>query len=123
LLWLGLGLAVLGVVAFAVQISLKRLIVPWYMPIMGLLGVALVAFSLWKKRTVWRTIGLIAVVLLAGSELALLFASRLPTYAGPISLGRPLPGFEAKRADGVPFTQNDLIGDMHHVLVFFRGRW
>ena len=54
LLLLGLGLAVLGVVAYVVQISLQRLMIPWYMPILGLLGVVLVALSLSEKRTVWR---------------------------------------------------------------------
>jgi hypothetical protein len=123
LLLSGLGLAVLGVAAYAVQLSLQRLMLPWYMPAMALLGLALVAMSLWKRRTVSRVLALLVVVLLAGAELAFLNAMRLPPYTGPIALGRPFPAFEARRADGTPFTQNDLAGDQHHVLVFFRGRW
>jgi hypothetical protein len=119
----GLGLAVLGVAAYAIQLSLQRLMLPWYTPAAALLGVALVVASLWKRRTVWRVLALVVVVLLAGFELMALNAMRLPPYAGPIAVGRPFPAFEARRADGTPFTQNDLIGDQHQALVFFRGRW
>src|SRR5262245_12342318 len=122
-LLLGLGFAVLGVVAYVVQISLERLTFPWYMPALALLGVVLVVTSLWQRRTLGRVLALVAVVLLAGAELAALYAMRLPPYVGPIAVGRPFPAFETKRADGTPFTQDDLTGDRHHVLVFFRGRW
>jgi hypothetical protein len=123
LLLLGLGLAVLGVVVYALQISLQRLMAPWYMPILASLGVVLVAMSLLERRTVWRVVALLAVVLLAGAECAFLYAVRLPPYTGPIAVGRPFPAFETRRADGTPFTQRDLIGDRSTVLVFFRGRW
>ena len=119
----GLGLAVLGVAAYAIQLSLQRLMLPWYMPAAALLGVALVVASLWERRTVWRVLALVVVVLLASFELMALNAMRLPPYTGPIAVGRSFPAFEARRADGTPFTQNDLIGDQHHALVFFRGRW
>jgi FtsH-binding integral membrane protein len=123
LLLLGLGLAVLGVVAYVVQISLQRLMAPWYMPILALLGVVLVVMSLLERRTVWRLFALLAVVLLAGAELAFLYALRLPQYTGPIAEGRPFPAFETRRADGTTITQRDLAGDRNNVLVFFRGRW
>jgi hypothetical protein len=119
----GLGLAVLGLVAYAVQLSLGRLLFPWYMPALALVGVALVVVSLWQRRTVWRVLALLLVVLLSAAEVAALGALRLPRYAGPIAVGRPFPTFEARRADGEPFTQRDLAGDRHTVLVFFRGRW
>ena len=120
---MGLGLAVLGVAVFAVQLYLGRLMLPWYMPAAALLGVALVAASLRKRRTVWRWLALVVVALLASFEVLALNGMRLPPYAGPIAVGRPFPAFEAKRADGTPFTQNDLIGDRQQALVFFRGRW
>jgi hypothetical protein len=119
----GLGLAVLGVAAYAIQLSLQRLMLPWYMPAAALLGAALVVASLWRRRTVWRVLALVVVVLLASFELMALNAMRLPPYTGPIAVGRSFPAFEARRPDGTPFTQNDLIGDQHHALVFFRGRW
>jgi hypothetical protein len=123
LLLLGLGLAVLGVVAYVVQISLERLIIPWYMPALASLGVVLVVVSLLERRTVWRVLALLAVMLLTGAELAFLYAVRLPPYTGPIAVGEPFPAFEVSRADGMPFTQNDLAGDQNNVFVFFRGRW
>ena len=123
LMLLGLGLAVLGVVAYVVLFSFQHLTMPWYMPVMASLGVVLVAMSLWEKRTVWRGLALLAVVLLAGVELLFLYAVRLPPYTGPIAVGRPFPAFESKLSDGRPFTQHDLVGDRSSVLVFFRGRW
>jgi hypothetical protein len=123
LLLAGLGTAFLGVAAYALQLSLRRLALPWYMPAAGLLGVGLVVASLFKRRTLWRAAALLAVVLLSGAELAALNATRLPPYEGPIAVGRPFPVFGARRADGSPFTQNDLVGDRDHALVFFRGRW
>src|SRR5919112_152763 len=81
-LLLGLGLAVVGVVAYLVQLKLQRLTFPWYMPALALLGVVLVIASLWEKRTVWRVLALVAVVLLAGFELTALNAMRLPPYTG-----------------------------------------
>src|SRR5579863_2608221 len=86
---LGLGLAFLGVLAYVVQLSLQRLIFPWYMPALALLGIVLVVMSLWQRRTVWRVLALVTVVLLAGAELAALHAMRLPPYMGPIAVGRP----------------------------------
>jgi hypothetical protein len=119
----GLGLAVLGVVAFVAQTALGRLMVPWYMPALASLGVCLVIISLVKCRTIWRVLALAAVMLLAGAEWAILYAMRLPPYTGPITVGRQFPAFETTRADGTPFAQGNLAGDQNNVLVFFRGRW
>lgn len=119
----GLGVAVLAVAAYAIQLSLGRLMLPWYMPAAALLGIALVGASVWMQRTVWRVLALVVVVLLAGLEFTALSALRLPAYAGPITVGHPFPAFGARRADGTAFTQSDLIGDKDRVLVFFRGRW
>jgi hypothetical protein len=119
----GLAVPVLGIAAYVIQLSLERLKVPWYMPAAALLGVALMIASLWKRRTLWRVLALVVVVLLAGFELMVLNEMRLPPYVGPLAEGHPFPAFEARRADGTPFTRNDLIGDRHQALVFFRGRW
>ena len=103
--------------------SLQRLMAPWYMPALAILGVILVAMSLVARRTIWRVLALVAVVLVAGLEVAFLYAVRLPSYTGPIAVGRPFPAFETTRADGSPFAERDLAGDRKNVLVFFRGRW
>jgi hypothetical protein len=119
----GLGLAVLGVAVYAIQLSMKRLMLPWYMPAAALIGLVLVLASLWKRRTVWRVLALVVVSLLAGLEVMALNVLWLPPYTGPIAEGRPFPAFKARRADSTPFTQNDLVGDQDQALVFFRGRW
>ncbi len=120
---LGLGLAVLGVLVYVVQVSFQRLMIPWYMPVLGLIGAFLGVLSLSEKRTVGRVFALLAVVLLTGAEFAFLYAVRLPPYTGPIAKGRPFPAFNTTLADGRQFTQRDLISDQSSVLVFFRGRW
>jgi hypothetical protein len=119
----GLALGVLGVVAYAVQMSLQKLMAPWYMPILALLGVIVVAISVVERRTLVRMVALLAVGFLATAELGFLYAVRLPAYSGPLAVGRPFPAFEATRADGRPFTQRDLLGDQNSAIVFFRGRW
>jgi hypothetical protein len=120
---IGLGLAVLGVLGYAVQLWLGRLMTPWYMPILATLGVVLVVMSLLSTRTVWRGFVLLALTLLAGAEWGFLYALRLPRYTGPVTVGQPFPAFKTSRADGTPFTQRDLAGDQNSALVFFRGRW
>jgi hypothetical protein len=122
-LLLGIALAVLGVFASLVQTSLGRLTVPWYMPVLGLLGAILIVISLFERRTIWRALSLLAVLLLLSAELAMLYVLRLPPYAGPITVGRAFPAFETMRADGTPFAQSNLAGERNNVLVFFRGRW
>jgi hypothetical protein len=122
-LMLGLGLAVLGVIGYIVQIKMSRLMTPWYMPCLATLGVGLLVASLWQARTLWRVLALLLVVLLAGAEWTFLLAMRLPEYTGPVAEGQPFPAFATARADGAPFTQRDLEGEQNNVLVFFRGRW
>jgi hypothetical protein len=121
---LGLGLAALGVIGYVVQLSLQRLITPWYMPAAATLGVVCLVLSLWQRRTVWRILGLVLVLLLAGAEWTFLLAARLPPYSGPVAAGEPFPAFATTQFDGTPFTDRDLKGgDQDSVLVFFRGRW
>jgi hypothetical protein len=120
---LGLGLAVLGVLGYAIQLWLGRLMMPWYMPILATLGVVLLVTALLWKRTVWRWFVLLALTLLAVGEWGFLYALRLPPYTGPVAVGQPFPAFKTSRADGTPFTQRDLAGDQNSALVFFRGRW
>jgi hypothetical protein len=124
-LWLalGLGLPVLGIAAYAVQLSVHRLSSPLYVPCAATVGAVFVALSLWRARTVWRVLALVLLVLLAGAEWASLAALRLPAYTGPVTAGQPFPAFATIRADGTPFTQSDLQSDQDTVMVFFRGRW
>lgn len=122
-LLLGIAVAVLGAIAYVVQIKAQRLTAPWYVPIAATIGLLLVVVSLWRGRTVWRAIALVLLVLFAGAAWAFLLLSRLPPYTGPVAVERPFPAFATERADGTPFTQQDLKGEQTTVMVFFRGRW
>ncbi len=119
----GFTLGFLGVAGYAVQLALHRLSTPWYLPISATLGVLLLVVALWQARTVWRVLALVVMLLLASAEWLVLLNARLPAYAGPVEKEQPFPAFTTIRADGTPFTQRDLVGEQHSVLVFFRGRW
>lgn len=123
LLLLGLALAPLGIGAFVLQMGLARLVTPWYVPVLAFVGAGLVAASIWRRRTAWRMLALVALLGLGGLEVLALNAMRLPAYQGPIVVGQPFPAFEARLADGSPLTQADLAGASHTAMVFFRGRW
>ena len=112
-------------VVYVVQIAPWALMFRGTCPALALLGASSsLACRCWQRRTLWRVLALVTVVLLAGAELAALQAMRLPPYTGPIAVGHPFPAFEAKQADGTPFGQNNLTGDQHHVAgLLFRGRW
>lgn len=120
---LGLGLATLGVIGYVVQLSMQRLMAPWYLPLSATLGVVSVAFALWKTRTVWRVLSLLLVMLLASLEWTFLVVLRLPAYTGPIETGKLFPTFATSLANGASFTERNLRGEQNSVLVFFRGRW
>ena len=122
-LFLGAGLAVLGVAAYVVQVALGRLAIPWYMPALAIVGSVLVLISLVQRPTLWRAVAVVVVGLLASAEVAFLLMVRLPPYTGPIAVGQPFPAFETSRASGASFGQRDLAGDTKNVLIFFRGRW
>ncbi|HEV3345072.1 MAG TPA: hypothetical protein VG125_32145 [Pirellulales bacterium] len=119
---LGVGLAVGGVAAYATQVAMHRLTMPWYLPLTATLGALAIVVSLWQRRGVGRAIALGLVLLLAVGEWGFVLGTRLPAYSGPVAIGKPFPHFSTTRADGTSFTQNDLAGQ-DTALVFFRGRW
>jgi hypothetical protein len=122
-LLLGLALTVLGIAGYAVLITTHQLKSFLVVPISGTLGLLLLAIAVWERRSVWRIVALVLVLIVAGLEWLTLGMLRLPAYSGPVAVGKPLPAFQTQRADGTTFTQNDLKGDPDNVLVFFRGRW
>jgi hypothetical protein len=124
LAWLGLAVVVLGVAAYMVQVFVfHRLTTPWYVPIAASIGAGLLILSLVQARTVWRVLGVILCVLLAGLEwYFVVWLSKLPPYNGPVEAGKPFPAFTTTLADGSPLKQDDLAGKKT-VMVFFRGRW
>ena len=123
LLALGFVLALAGIGGYIVQVAMLRLTTPWYMPALTTLGALLLVVSLWQRRTFWRILGLVVLVLLAGAEWAILFMAMLPKYEGPVTESKPFPKFATEKADGTSFTQSDLESGQNSLLVFFRGRW
>src|SRR5262245_18090778 len=122
-LWAGIALAILGPAAFALQIWARRLSTPWYVPIVGTLGVVLVITALAYARSVGRVLALVLVGTLAEGEWGLLLkVARLPESTGPVEVGKRLPAFETQLADGSRFGPADLNGKQNTLLVFFRGR-
>lgn len=122
--WLGLVLIFFGPILFFIQLRDKQLVVPWYVPILGTVGLGLLIVSLTRARTAWGIAGVVFIGLVVVGEWYFLLAlMRLPAYSGPVAVGSPLPTFTATRANGSPFTQDDLKGTQNTMLVFFRGRW
>lgn len=120
----GLVLCLLAPAAYVLQVRLKNLGTPWYMPIVSTLGVALMVGSLWRRRGLLRALVLVPFLLLSGLEwFFVAVATRTPTYSGPAHPGVKAPAFSATLADGTPFTQADFEKNGTTVLVFYRGRW
>jgi hypothetical protein len=101
----------------------KILITPWYVPVLGTLGVALIVVALTRSRSIWRWTAVVIVTLFVVFQWYVLFAMRTPAYTGPVKDGEPFPAFATTLADGSAFTHNDLKGDQNTVMVFFRGHW
>jgi len=124
LLLLGVFLAVAGpALMMLLTFAAKILITPWYAPVLGTLGVALIILALMRSRSIWRWTAVVIFTLLAGFQWWALFAMGLPAYTGPVKDGQPFPAFATTLADGSAFTQAHLQGDENTVMVFFRGHW
>lgn len=124
LLLLGVLLALAGpVLMIVLMFAAKILVAPWYAPLLGTLGVALIIRALMRSRSMWRWAALVIFTLLAGFQWWALFAMRTPAYTGPVKDGQPFPAFATTLADGSAWTHDDLKGDQSTVMVFFRGHW
>jgi hypothetical protein len=123
-LWLGVGLFLLGFALFFVQVQLKHLVVPWYMPIMATAGALCALVSIRKRPTWTRGIALVLLaVLTVGEWYFMVVVSRLPEYKGPVQVAGKVPDFTTTLADGRSFTEKDLQQGTPTVLVFYRGHW
>jgi len=124
LLLLGVLVALAGPVLLILLVfAAKILITPWYGPLLGTLGLALIILALKRSRSIWRWTAAVLVTLLVGFQWWALFAMALPAYTGPVKHGDPFPAFATTLADGSAFTLADLQGDQNTVMVFFRGHW
>lgn len=124
-LCLGLLFGALGLFGYAIQLVVFQLVVvPWYAPIAGTVGVLLVIVSLRQRFTIPRTLVALLLALGAGVEWLFLFSFTVaPAYAGPVRVGAKLPTFSASFADGRSISEKDLEQGKNTVMVFFRGRW
>ena len=121
--FLAFAVVLLSFLIYGLQVAAHVLTVPWYVPIAGTAALLLMVRSLLLARTRWRVVGTVVLALLAGGEwYGLVWRSRLEPYDGPVKVGEPFPAFTTERADGTPFTQDDLKGGQNTAMVFFRGR-
>jgi len=121
---LGTLIFFLGMIIYAVQISTKHLVEPWHVPILATIGVLLMLLSVVQRPGIFRIIGLLIFVGLAGMEWWFFtVGSKLEPYAGPAKQGEKLPAFTASFADGSPFATQNLEDGKATLMVFFRGHW
>lgn len=124
LLWVGITVGLLGIPLYVVQFRLGMFTVPWYQPALATLGALVLLGAVARRRSITRLIALALVVAFAGLDwYFLLSMSKLPSYEGPARVGQKMPAFRTAKADGGPFTDNDLQDGKFTVLVFNRGRW
>ena len=124
MLFLGVFLAVAGPgLMMLLTFAAKILITPWYAPVLGTLGVALIILALTRRRSIWRWTAVVIFTLFVAFQWYAVLAMRTPAYTGPVKDGEPFPAFATTLADGSVFTQEDLKGDRNTVMVFFRGHW
>jgi hypothetical protein len=125
LLWLGIGLCLLGLALTGVQVTLiKALRAPWYSPALATLGALVLCWSVAKRRSATRIVALGLVAVLAAFQWYFVgVMMQLPEYAGAAREGQKLPAFRTALADGRAFTEQDLADGTFSVLTFFRGRW
>jgi hypothetical protein len=119
----GVLLFIAGPAIYYVQFQMKHLVTPWYAPIMASVGVLLMAMSVWQRRGVLRSVGLVLFVLMCGMEWFMLLGMGTPAYTGPAQSGSKVPTFATALADGKSYTNKDLQDGKPTVLLFFRGRW
>src|SRR5262245_35642969 len=124
LLFHGVLLAVAGpALMMLLTFAARILITPWYAPLLGALGVALIIVALMRSRSIWRWTAVVIFTAFVGFQWWALLAMRTPAYTGPEKDGEPFPAFATTLADGSAFTQDDLKGGQRTVMVFFRGHW
>src|SRR5204863_2065915 len=112
LLLLGVFVALVGpVLMILLMFAAKILVTPWYAPLLGTLGVALIVLSLLRSRSIWRWTAVVIFTFLAVFQWSVLLAMRTPPYSGPVIDGKPFPAFATTLADSSAFTQADLQGD------------
>ena len=120
---LGLFLTVGSWVFYTWRFNAGHLVIPYYLPILCLIGFVLMVRGFMQRKGILRVMGLVFALLLTGLSLAMAFGFKLPAYQGPAKADSPVPAFEAALADGTAFTHADLADGNNQLLVFYRGHW
>ena len=121
---IGFLLFVLGPCIYVAQVLSGKLVTPWHVPVLATVGVLCMAFSVWQRRGILRTIGLVVFLALCGFEWFFIgHAIRTPEYTGPAQPGQPVPAFTARKADGTTFSHSDVAAGAPSIMLFFRGHW
>ena len=121
---IGVLLFLSGPVLYVILLSLKHLGLPWYVPVLGTVGVLLMFLCVWQRPGILRGAALVLFVLLyAGEWFVGLVSFKIPAYTGPAQVGSKLPTFATSLSNGTSFTNKDLESGAPTVLVFFRGHW
>ncbi len=124
LFWTGIATPVAAIAFYVVQFNFGILVVPWYVPVLTTLAALLLWRSQSQHRSAMRIVAFAFVGLLAVAEWYFFVAmSRLPNYAGPATVGRPIQSFQTTLADGGLFDDRRLRDGKVRILTFFRGRW
>jgi hypothetical protein len=120
----GFLILITGIVIYGVQFSQGHLITPWFVPILGTIGVLVMMLAYLRCHRVWCGILTMLFLGLCGLEwFMLLQLSLLPAYTGPAHPGAALPTFSATLADGKEFSNSALESGKPSILLFFRGHW
>src|SRR5215510_1255897 len=94
LLLLGVFLAVAGpVLMILLTFAAKILITPWYAPLLGTLGVALIILALMRSRSFLRWTAVVIFTVFVAFQWYALLAMRTPAYTGPVKDSEPFPAF------------------------------
>lgn len=118
----GLAISLFGPLLHAVQFYLFPALVPWYLAPLATLGAALVLVALFRRYSLWGLAGmLLTAAILAGTWGYLLHGIPTTALSGTVRAGAPVPSFNAQRADGRPFTRDDLVAVGKSVLVAYRS--
>src|SRR5262245_60427723 len=121
LFWLGITLPFIALAVYIVQFQFKMFFVPWYVPIASLIGLGLLAVSIWQRPSIVRIAGLVLIALFCVGQGLFFTVSKLPAYSGPVHVGETIPSFQTIMADGGSFSDRDLKQGKASVLLFFRG--